>query len=75
VPGERVHALLGALDTAWQRASPLAVYGPVQRFVAAVEALRSAGWPVQGDRRRWRLGELTVGWAAVAPGAADSAAR
>ena len=68
VPGEGVHALLTALDTAWQRASPLTVYGPAQRFLASVEALRTAGWPVRGGARRWRLGELTIGWPAVAPG-------
>lgn len=67
VPGERIHELLRALDDGWARASPLSVYGPVQRFVAAVEAVRDAGWPVEGDRRRWRLGELTVTWEAVAP--------
>ena len=67
VPGERVHELLVALDTAWTRAAPLSVYGPVQRWVAAVEALRSGGVPVQGTRTRWRLGELTVPWDAVAP--------
>jgi hypothetical protein len=67
VPGERVHALLTALDDAWRRASPLSVYGPAQRFVATAEALRDAGWPLLGDRRRWRLGELTTTWTAVAP--------
>jgi hypothetical protein len=67
VPGERVHALLTALETAWTRAAPLSVYGPVQRFVAAVEALRDQGVPVQGGRTRWRLGELTVPWEVVAP--------
>jgi hypothetical protein len=67
VPGERVHALLTALDTAWTRAAPLSVYGPVQRFVAAVEALRDQGVPVQGGRARWKLGELTVPWDVVAP--------
>lgn len=66
VPGERIHDLLAALDDAWRRAAPLAVYGPVQRFVAATEALRDAGWPVRNGRRRWALGELTVDWAAVA---------
>jgi hypothetical protein len=35
--------------------------------------LREEGWPVQGGVRRWRLGELTVAWDAVAPGAAASA--
>ena len=67
VPGERVHDLLSALDGCWTRASPLSVYGPVQRFVATAEALREAGWPVEGGPRRWRLGELTVPWEAVAP--------
>ena len=67
VPGERVHDLLAALDTAWTRAAPLSAYGPVQRFVAAVEALRDQGVPVLGGRQRWKLGELTVPWAVVAP--------
>jgi hypothetical protein len=68
VPDEPVHAYLAALDDAWARASPLSVYGPVQRFVATAEALRAAGWPVLGNAKRWRLGELTVAWGAVAPG-------
>jgi hypothetical protein len=67
VPGERVHELLTALDTAWTRAAALSVYGPVQRFVAAVEALRDRGVPVSGGRTRWKLGELTVPWDVVAP--------
>jgi len=68
VPGERIHDLLHALDEAWARASPLSVYGPVQRFVAAVESLRASGTPVEGGPKRWRLGELTVPWSSVAPG-------
>lgn len=67
VPGERVHDLLTALDREWERAAPLSTFGPSQRFIAAVAALRHQGIPVQGDRRRWRLGELTVPWSAVAP--------
>jgi len=44
-----------------------------QRWLAAVGAL-SADWPVlryppYGGRRRWRLGEVTLPWAARAPGA------
>jgi hypothetical protein len=30
--------------------------------------LLDGGWPVQDGPSRWRLGELTVGWEAVAPG-------
>lgn len=67
VPGERIHALLIALDREWEHATPLSTFGPVQRWLAAVAALRAQGVPVQGDRRRWRLGELTVPWASVAP--------
>lgn len=67
VPGERVHDLLHALDAAWAVASPLAPFGAVQRFQATAARLRADGWPVQGGARRWRLGELTVDWAAVAP--------
>jgi len=67
VPGERIHELLGELDRAWVTQAPLAVYGPVQRWIAAVEQLRAAGLPVRDGRARWRLGELTLDWAAVAP--------
>ncbi|MEO6115812.1 MAG: class I SAM-dependent methyltransferase [Pseudolysinimonas sp.] len=67
VPGERVHELLLDLDRLWAVHAPLAVYGPTQRWIAVVESLRSSGWPVHGGRARWRLGELTLDWAAVAP--------
>ena len=66
VPGEPVHAFLTDLDRAWASAAPLSVYGPVQRWISTAESLRS-GWPIVGGSARWRLGELTVGWAAVAP--------
>ncbi|GAA3657573.1 class I SAM-dependent methyltransferase [Microbacterium marinilacus] len=67
VPGERVHGLLSALDREWDRASPLAPFGPTQRWMAAVTALRDRGVPVIGGRSRWRLGELTVPWDVVRP--------
>lgn len=72
VPGERIHALLVDLDRAWASAAPLGVYGPVQRWQATVASVRDAGWPVLetpplGGRGRWRLGELSVPWGAVAP--------
>ena len=65
VPGAPVHALVAAFDRAWQRAAPLTVYGPKQRWRAAVDALRAEGWPVLDGPKRWRLGELTVDWSAV----------
>lgn len=67
VPGERVHAFLGALDREWERAAAVAPFGPVHRWRTALDALVADGWPVQ-DRSRWRLGEVTVPWEAVAPG-------
>lgn len=66
IPGERVHALMTALDQEWERAAGLSAFGPVQRWEAALSALRDGGWPVQA-RARWRLGELTVPWSAVSP--------
>ncbi|HEX3678120.1 MAG TPA: class I SAM-dependent methyltransferase [Galbitalea sp.] len=68
VPGERINEFLTALDRHWQVHAPLSVYGPSQRWIAAAEAMRENGWPVLGTRSRWRLGELTVAWASVAPG-------
>lgn len=67
VSGERVFDLLRALDAEWERAASLTAFGPAQRWIAAVGALRSAGWPVLSGRGRWRLGEVTVRWEAVAP--------
>jgi hypothetical protein len=67
VPGEPIHELVRDLDRQWTLNAPLASYGPVQRFVASVEGLRSAGRDVRGGRAVWRLGELTVPWSEVAP--------
>ncbi|MFC4061622.1 class I SAM-dependent methyltransferase [Planomonospora corallina] len=74
VPGEPVHAFLRDFDRAWAVSAPLAPHGVRQRWIAAVEAL-CPDWPVfrrppLGGRSRWRLGELTVAWDAVAPGRA-----
>ncbi len=62
VPGQPVHALLRALDDAWDRVAPYAAYGPRARWVAACAAL---DWP-GADARRARLGELSVPWSTVA---------
>ncbi|HEY9390208.1 MAG TPA: class I SAM-dependent methyltransferase [Mycobacteriales bacterium] len=73
VPGERVHTFLAAFDDAWAVAAPLSTFGPRQRWVAAVTRLAEQGWPVVGGKERWRLGEITVRWTAVAPGPSRSA--
>ncbi|PWJ51750.1 hypothetical protein SAMN06264364_12028 [Quadrisphaera granulorum] len=65
VPGEPVHAWLAALDDAWAREAPLAVFGARQRFAAACARVREDGWPVLGRPARWRLGEVTVAASAV----------
>ncbi len=67
VAGERVHRLLGELDAAWARSAPQASYGVRQRFMTTAAALRDSGWPLLDGPSRWRLGELTVAWEAVAP--------
>lgn len=67
VPGERVHGWLAALDRAWERAAPVSAFGPRQRWLATVAAVRADGWPVAHGPSRWRLGEVTVPWASVAP--------
>ena len=67
LPGENIHHYLQAIDAAWRLHAPLATFGAVQRWVATCETLLGQGWPIVVDRKRWRLGELTVAWNAVAP--------
>jgi SAM-dependent methyltransferase len=67
VPGEPVHELLARLDRAWAGASPYAAFGVRQRWIATVTALRADGVAVLDSPSRWRLGELSVAWAQVAP--------
>ena len=67
VPGERIHAFLTDLDRQWAVHAGLGVYSPVQRWMAVCASMRENGWPVIGGRTRWRLGEFTVRWDAVAP--------
>jgi hypothetical protein len=66
VPGRPIHEFLRALDAGWAAAAGLSTFGPRQRWVAAVEAVGEQGWPLIGSTRRWRLGEVTVRWSAVA---------
>jgi hypothetical protein len=71
VPGEPVHQFLHDLDRAWDRAAPYSPFGPRQRWLAAVTSL-AGSWPVLrnppgGGRRRWRLGEVSLPWSALAP--------
>jgi hypothetical protein len=67
VPGQPVHEFLRAFDAAWAAAAGLSTFGARQRWVAAVESMATQGWPLVGSSRRWRHGEVTVRWSAVAP--------
>jgi hypothetical protein len=67
VPGQPVHEFLRAFDAGWAAAAGLSTFGPRQRWVAAVDALAAQGWPLVGSSRRWRHGEVTVRWSAIAP--------
>ncbi|MFJ4711605.1 class I SAM-dependent methyltransferase [Streptomyces sp. NPDC088785] len=69
VPGEPVHAFLRDFDRAWAAAAPYASYGARQRWIRTARAL-SADWPVVDSPARWRQGEVTVAWGALAPGGA-----
>ncbi|WP_219465553.1 class I SAM-dependent methyltransferase [Nonomuraea rhizosphaerae] len=71
VPGERIHAFLSDFDRAWAVSAPYGAHGRRQRWLATATVL-AAGWPVAtrpplGGTARWRLGELTLAWDAVAP--------
>jgi hypothetical protein len=68
VAGEPIHSLLSQWDQCWDRAAPHAVFGPRQRWIAAIRLLKDeSSVPVLDSERRWRLGELTVAWASVTP--------
>ena len=67
VRGQPVHEFLTAFDATWAAAAGLSTFGPRQRWVAAVQGLAAQGWPMVGSTRRWRAGEVTVRWSAVAP--------
>ena len=66
-PGEKIHDFLEALDFAWRNNAGLGTFSAAQRWVASCNQLAAQGWPLIGDKKRWRLGELTIEWAAVAP--------
>lgn len=68
VPGEAVHAFLGDFDRAWATAAPYGALSARQRWIVCARAL-SRDWPLTDGPARWRQGELTVRWQALAPDA------
>ncbi|MEU3461652.1 class I SAM-dependent methyltransferase [Streptomyces sp. NPDC006733] len=67
VPGEPVHAFLTEFDRAWATAAPFASLGARQRWIRSVRLLADGGWPLTDRADRWRQGEVTVRWEALAP--------
>ena len=67
IDGEKIHDFLQALDLAWQSNAGIGGFSAAQRWVSTCKQLAAAGWPLIGDKKRWRLGELTIEWQAVAP--------
>ncbi|GLW96412.1 class I SAM-dependent methyltransferase [Microtetraspora sp. NBRC 16547] len=70
VPGEPIHDFLRQWDRAWATCAPFAPYGSRQRWIRTAELL-ARDWPVVrtpplGGPSRWRLGELTIPWSAIA---------
>ncbi|MFM6967109.1 MAG: class I SAM-dependent methyltransferase [Rhodoluna sp.] len=72
VEGEPIYDFLQALDLWWNTHAPLGVFGAVQRWCAVCQSMADAGWPIKIEPRRWKLGEITLDWAAVAPKTAIS---
>ncbi len=67
-PGEKIHDFLQALDKHWVADAALASFGNRQRWMSMCQKMYDDGWPVVRSPARWRLGELSVAWSAVAPG-------
>jgi hypothetical protein len=66
VTGQPIHALLRNLDAAWAGHAALSAFSARQRWTATCATL-ARDWSVLDRASRWRLGELTVAWPAVAP--------
>lgn len=67
IPGEPVHELLTALESAWRHCAPYGAFGPRDRWRRSLETLIAAGWAVRETPARRRDGTLTVPWPSVAP--------
>jgi hypothetical protein len=76
VPGEKIYEFFRAADRAWLAAAPHGAFSPRQRWMATAQTLGADGWVlgrspmggrVYGGPQRFRLGEMTLPWSAVAP--------
>jgi hypothetical protein len=64
-PGFKIHDYLQDLDQAWEKSAGFGAFGAAQRFVQTARLMIQAGWPVEAQPKRWRLGELTVSYEAI----------
>lgn len=65
IPGEPIHDFLNAMDSAWEKSSPLSVFSSRQRWAQMIENLRG-DWPILTPSSRQAHGEITVAWSAFA---------
>lgn len=63
--GNKIYDFLNDFDQCWDRAAGFGAFGSAQRFVQTVRAMKTAGWPIENQPKRWRLGELTIGYEAI----------
>lgn len=68
IPGEAIHEVFVGLDRAWAAAAPVKPFGPRQRWLAMATSAHNAKLGLLNEPSRWRLGEITFPWTAVAPG-------
>lgn len=67
ISGQPIYEVLAQLDKFWRANVGLGTFSSRQRWVATVEAAVAAGIPILDNKNRWRLGEITLPWALVAP--------
>ena len=67
IAGEKIYDFLLALDRAWLSNASLIAFGATQRWIGTCKKLQTEGWPLVGEPKRWRLGELSIEWSAVSP--------
>ncbi|HLK01911.1 MAG TPA: class I SAM-dependent methyltransferase [Streptosporangiaceae bacterium] len=70
VPGQAIHSFLHDFDKAWATTAPYGPLGRRQRWLHTVRLL-AHDWPVftkppYGGGSRWRLGEISLPWDAIA---------
>lgn len=66
VPGEPIHDLLAAADSAWASTAGYSPFGPIDRWRRTLDLLQQ-DWPIVRQRRKIRDCILTVPWETVAP--------